>query len=110
MYSIRVNPLWTHFGATVLDKLEGAIATVLVGYGMKKISNALALFKKTTWGAALKKLRELGHGPKSLSPFEDVVQGSFARVTVTHPTQDHGYDVAFYTSSGPGVAQCKYYL
>ena len=44
VYSIRVNPLWTHFGATVLDKLEGAIATVLVGYGMKKVSNALALF------------------------------------------------------------------
>jgi hypothetical protein len=104
-----VNPLWTHLGAKVLDRLEGAIATVLVGYSMKKVSNALAVFKKTTWGASLKKLRELGHGPESHSPFEDVVQGSFARVTVAHPTQGHGYDVAFYTSSGPGVAQCKYY-
>jgi hypothetical protein len=107
---MSVNPLWAHFGATLLDNLEGAIATVLVGYGMKRGSNALTLFTKTTWGAALKKLCELGHGLKSQSPFEDLVQGSFARVTFTHPTQDHGYDIAFYTSSGLVVAQCKYYL
>jgi hypothetical protein len=58
------------------------------------------LFKKITRGAEFQ---------KPVTDFEALVQGSFAKVTFTDPDQDYGYDVAFYTFAGSGIAQCKYY-
>jgi len=66
-----VNPLWAHFGATVLDKLEGALASALVAYGVAKSSSAAASLKKLKQGADFKKNQQSGSRPLLAKPAND---------------------------------------
>jgi hypothetical protein len=125
VYAVGLNPLLVHLREHALDKV---FDLVVAGVGGLLSGPAYQAFKKRLnishnvhygkpnrelMGASLKKLTrgaDFQKLPIMNSSFEDVLQGSFVKMTFTHPAHDHGCDVAFYTSSGPGIAQCKYYL
>ena len=100
MYAKRVNPFLSHLGGEVLDTVVKTGAAAALGAAWKNRSKLIAFFKKITRGAEFQ---------KPVTDFEALVQGSFAKVMFTEPNQDYGDDVAFYTTAGPEIAQCKYY-